>query len=90
MALALTAVLGVVSLIISRGLQGNPWAMGVSVSLFALVLAFLAYAAVFGLVYLISKVWVRRSRAVRTTAGGDVSAAPREPADLLPPASELS
>jgi hypothetical protein len=64
--------------------------MGVSVALFALVLAFLAYAAVFGLVYLVSKVWIRRSRGVRPTISVGVAAAPREPADLMPPVSELS
>jgi hypothetical protein len=88
MALGLTAVLAFVSLLISRGLQGNPWAMGFSVALFALVLAFLAYAAVFGLVYLVSKVWNRRSASVLPTAG--ISAAPREHADLIPPANELT
>jgi len=89
MVLGLTAVLAVVSLLISRGLQGNPWAMGVSVSLAALVLSFLAYAAVFALVYLVSKVWNRRSVTARsgTSAG---AAAPREHADLIPPASDLT
>ena len=90
MALGLTAVLAVVSLIFSRGLQGNPWAMGVSVALFALVLAFIAYAAVFGFVYLVSKVWNRRSPTVRPVAGVGAAAAPREHADLVPPVSELS
>jgi hypothetical protein len=95
MALGLTAVLAFVSLLISRGLQGNAWAMGVSVALIALVGAFLAYAVVFGLVYLVSRIWNRASPARRPGAGEGVSAvgvpaAPREPADLAPTASELT
>jgi hypothetical protein len=90
MALGLTAVLAVVSLIISRGLQGNPWAMGVSVALFALVLAFIAYAAVFGFVNLVSRIWNRRSSGIRPVASVGVAPAPREHADLAPPVSELS
>jgi hypothetical protein len=53
------AVLGFVSLLVSRGLQGSSWAMGVTIALAALVLAFLTYAAVFGLVYGISRVFQR-------------------------------
>jgi hypothetical protein len=95
MALGLTAVLAFVSLLISRGLQGNAWAMGVSVALFALVAAFLAYAAVFGLVYLVSRIWNRASPArwpstVEGASAVGASAAPREPADLAPTASELT
>jgi hypothetical protein len=91
MVLGLTAVLAFVSLVVSRGLQGNPWAMGISVALFAVVLAFLAYAAVFGLVYAVSKVWNRRLASGRpASAGVGTSVAPRERADFVPPASELS
>jgi hypothetical protein len=90
MVLGLTAVLAFVSLVISRGLQGNPWAMAFSVALFALVLAFMAYAAVFGLVYMVSKVWNRRSAHSRPASPGvGTSVAPREHVDLVPPASEL-
>jgi amino acid transporter len=56
MVLALMAVLGFVSLIVSRGLQGSAWAMGVSVALAALVFAFGTYAAAFGLVFVLSRV----------------------------------
>ena len=61
MALGLMAVLGFVSLLISRGLRGNSWAMGLSVALAALVAAFAAYALAFGMIYLLSKIWKRSS-----------------------------
>jgi hypothetical protein len=61
MALGLMAVLGFVSLLIARGLQGSSWAMGVTIALAALVFAFLTYAAVFGLVYGISRIFQRPS-----------------------------
>ena len=92
MALGLTALLGFVSLLISRGLQGNAWAMGISVALIALLIAFLAHAAVFGIVYLVSRLFWNRSRSpvLSAAAVASISSAPREHADLVPPASELT
>jgi Na+-transporting methylmalonyl-CoA/oxaloacetate decarboxylase gamma subunit len=92
MALGLTAVLAFVSLLISRGLHGNPWAMGVAVAIFAVVVSFLVYATVFGFVYLVSRVWNRGAPSARPveSASRGAAAAPREHADLLPPASELT
>jgi hypothetical protein len=90
-ALGLMVVLAFVSLVVSRGLQGSPWAMGVSVALFALVFSFLSYAAVFGIVYLVSKAWNRRvTPAQKRSAPADATPPPRESADLFPSASELT
>jgi hypothetical protein len=91
MALGLMAVLAFVSLVVSRGLQGSSWAMGVTITLAALVFAFLAYAAVFGIVFVISRAFHQRPTApriipARATAGEPVlPAQPRDNTDLMPP-----
>jgi hypothetical protein len=87
MALALMAVLGFVSLIVSRGLQGSAWAMGVSVALAALVFAFATYAAAFGLVFVLSRVWSSQSASTAPTAARapNPSAASVNAADTLQP-----
>jgi len=93
MVLGLMAVLGFVSLIISRGLQGSGWALGVSIAFVALVFVFIAHAAFFGIIYLFSQPFQRRSippqfataPASRSTIA--VTAAPRDNTDLMPPLS---
>ena len=94
MALGLMAVLGFVSLVISRGLQGSSWAMGVSIALAALVFAFAAYAAVFGLVFAVSQVFNRQSMppaSSRAAASNSVQAAqPRDNSSLVPPSASES
>ena len=86
------AVLGVVSLLVSRGLQGSSWAMGVTVALVALVFAFLTYAAVFGLVFAVSTVFNRRPLSSRRTPAqpplAEVASPspPRDNTNLVPPA----
>jgi hypothetical protein len=96
MALGLMAVLGFVSLVISRGLQGSSWAMGVSIALAALVFAFAAYAAVFGLVFAVSKVFNRQSvppgpGSSRAAALNSMQVAqPRDNSSLVPPPASES
>jgi hypothetical protein len=58
--LALTAVLSVVSFIISQALRGRPWAAGVTVAFAALVVAFLVYAALFAVAWLTAEIASRR------------------------------
>ena len=91
MALGLMAVLGFVSLLLSRGLQGSSWAMGVPVALAALVFAFLTYAAVFGLVFAVSTIVNRQGsmgRRMPVQAAAADTMSPTEPRDntnLVPP-----
>jgi hypothetical protein len=92
MALGMMAVLGFVSLLISRGLQGSTWAMGITIALAALAFAFVAYAAVFGLVFVASKLMSRRSPPSRviSASAASVVAMPlgqlRDNSNLGPPA----
>ncbi|MEX2142581.1 MAG: hypothetical protein WD894_25230 [Pirellulales bacterium] len=95
MVLGLVAVLGFVSLVMSRGLQGSAWAMGATMALAALVFAFLAYAAAFGLVFVVSKVFQRqaiprRLSRVGTTGADSLSAPPRDNSNLVPPPASES
>jgi amino acid transporter len=96
MVLGLVAVLGFVSLVISRGLQGSAWAMGITMALAALVFAFVAYATVFGLVFAISKVFNRQaiphrlSRVGTTASDSMLSAQPRDNSNLVPPPASES
>ena len=91
MVLGLMAVLGFISLIISRGLQGSGWALGVSVAFVSLVFVFLAYAAFFGIIYLVSRPFQRRNMsrqlAMAPASQSNVAAAsaPRDNTDLMPP-----
>jgi len=96
MVLGLVAVLGFVSLLVSRGLQGSSWAMGVTIALAALVFAFVTYAAVFGLVFVVSKVFNRKAISRRLgpvgTAASDsmLSVQPRDNSNLVPPPASES
>ena len=82
------AVLGFVSLLISRGLQGSAWAMGVSVTLAALAFAFTTYAAAFGLVFLVSRVWNRSpANSAPTATRTHSTAASIDRSDELHPAT---
>jgi hypothetical protein len=91
MILGLMAVLGFVSLIVSRGLQGSGWALGVSVAFVALIFVFLAYGAFFGIIYLVSRPFQRQdvSRqlggAPASPAQTGAASAPRDNTDLMPP-----
>jgi hypothetical protein len=92
--LALVAVLGFVSLIVSRGLQGSSWAMGATIALAALVFAFMAYAAAFGIVYILARAFHQRPILARpgpTSASERIlSAQPRDNTNLAPPPASES
>ena len=91
MVLGLMAVLAFVSLVVSRGLQGSSWAMGLTIALAALVFAFIAYAAAFGLVFVISRAFHQRPAPAvvspaRAAASEPILAAePRDNTNLVPP-----
>jgi uncharacterized membrane protein len=91
MVLGLVAVLAFVSLIISRGLQGSAWAMGVSVALLALVFVFSMYAVFFGAIYLVSLAFNLRAalqpqRAeVALPATRALPTVPRDNTEFVPP-----
>lgn len=63
--LGMTAVLAVVSLVMSWAMRGSPWAVGVSAALVGLVLVGLVYAAMFAAVWLFSLLDVIRPRRAR-------------------------
>jgi hypothetical protein len=93
MVLGLVAVLAFVSLIISRGLQGSAWAMGVSGALLALAFAFTMYAVSFGVLYLVSRAFNRRAaieplpaHAAPSTRSTVVT--PRDNTDFVPPPTD--
>lgn len=96
MVLGLMAVLAFVSLVVSRGLQGSSWAMGVTIALTALVFSFIAYAAVFGIVYVISRAFHQRPIAARlsparaTASEQILPAQPRDNTNLVPPPASES
>ncbi len=86
------AALAFVSLLLSRGLRGSGWAMGVTMAQCAVAFAFVAHAIVFGMAYLVSRAWNRRAAAGAAAGAGRAAAAkavPRGNTDFLKPPLEL-
>jgi hypothetical protein len=75
--LALTTVMAVISVVFTQALAGHAWAVGISILLMALVIAFVVYAAAFAGVSLLADLLetVQRTRSNRST--GQVLAEPQ-------------
>jgi hypothetical protein len=90
--LGLVAVLAFVSLVISRGLQGSAWAMGVSGALVALVFIFGMCAVFYGVIFVVSLAFTGLARPplraqLASHGPRTLAAPPRDNTDLTPPAA---
>ena len=84
--LAMTAVCAGVFAVLAWGLQGHPWALGVSIGLGALVVLFVVFGLMFGLIWTVSRLFVptRPERYVENAIG------PLSPREVSPPQPPLS
>jgi hypothetical protein len=80
--LGLTAVCSVFFLVLASALRGQLWAMALSIAITSAVVAFLCYAALFGVAYALAALF----GAVRSQPrGGSPFAAGVPPPQLIPP-----